>query len=350
MANVFDEETGPQSFSQILQPQGAPAAAPQMPEGGMAEVMSPQGPGIFERGKAWAEANPMPAQMLLHTFMRMAQGGGANLADTIGQGVSHGAQAGLMHLAQGKQEQQQQQETARKQGNVEADRKLQERGVAIREGQFGLEKQQAPVDQAFKQAQTKKINTETGIAEQQAPLQLKAIEAKIMQVQQAIEGDRDGLKTNQLRRQLMGLQIAKQAFEHDLDQTYGAAERDVKLRTSQFGAEAASTTTERALMETEDLKTLTPEARLNRGSKGKAGKTEQEQFIDFATRNADLFTDTDGKFDANGAQEAWQRLRNPNHDAEKAASEKTQIEAALQKVKVGEIVQAPNGKYYRRLK
>jgi len=346
--NPFDEETGPASFTELLNPTQAQAQAPQMPDGaGMAAVLGagdPAQPSMFERGRAWASENPMGAQMLLHTFMRMAQGGGKNLADTVGQGVASGAQAGLFHMAQSKQDKEKSEKQKREDAQKQQEFDLNNRRVNIAEEDLNLRQANAPIDRSFKQAQTKKLENETQQSQNQAPLVIEQMKAKIAATQQEILNSRDAITTNKLRRQLLGLQAAAQAFENDLNKVYAPSERGAKVEGQELQNESrrqANTADQRL---NSDMDTLTPQQRLTMGKGGRQGKTEQEMYADFLARNMDLF---DG--DGTKARQAWEAA---NMTPEKQAAQEQATRAAFEKarssVKVGELYKGPDGKTYRR--
>lgn len=377
---TFDEQTNPQAFSQILQPQAATQQAPQMPAGaddnggGMAAVLHPQN--VFEHGKQWASENPLGAQMLLHTFMRMAQGGGASLVDSIGQGVATGAQAGLLNLAQQKQDAQDQQKIQLDQQNKAADQSIRSRQVGVSEGDLALKKSNAPVEQGYKKALTGKLESETQIAKDQAPLHIAALNAKLLQLDDMIKTSTDARKTAELQRQKTAMEITRDGFKLDLEKRYAGQEREAKIQGQQLDNQGKAITNtvndeylpqERGAKVTgmqldnqgkvlsneagqqalDDSQTMTPEQRLAYSKRGTPVKTDEEQFNTFLTRNIDAF---DG--DAKRARAAWDASR-PDAAAKEqqaAAEEKAGIETALKGAKIGAIVQAPNGKYYRRLK
>lgn len=365
MAQINPQDLDEQSFGQILMPQQAQQPAP-MPEqgGGMAEVLQgeaadPGAPSMFEKGQNFAKQNPMAAQMLLHTFMRMAQGGGRSFGDTLGKGVAAGAAGGLMHLAQGKQDEEKKAAQQRQQEKEKKDWELRERGVAVNEGQLGIQEQEAavragdaPSNRRLKNAQANKYEIEAGQDAQAGPLKLQQIQAQIAAVQQGLVTSRDALKTAQLGRQLTALQLQEKGIKISLDKQYGASERGAAITGAQLQNQGRSLDNMGKEQELADEGTLTPEQRLARTAKGntaaKPAVSEEDKFLAFTQRNADMFVDDKGNFVPAKAREAWTKLRTT---PEQATAQKTNLQeqynAAFAAAKSGATFSF-NGKLYKK--
>lgn len=337
--NPFDEDTNPQAFSQILDPSSGQQQAPDL--GGMAEVLGqsasdPAQPSIFEQGRQWAQGNPMGAQILLHTFMSMAKGGGRNFADTLGQGVAQGAQAGLMFQADQEQKKGKKAKEEQEQKNKQQELDLRGRQVAVGEEDLSLRKEEAPLNRKHKQAATAALEQQTQVQGQLAPLERQQIQARIAQLQQSLAESKDAIQTNSIRRQLIALQVVEQGLTNE-----GKGLENTKERQFQ-----------------DDMSGLTSQERLalRQGSSAKV-KTEDDKILEFANKNLELFSDGAGKVNVPAAREAYYKIvgkQTPEAAAAAQAAakmspaEKLAWDKARGAVPVGKPYRGPDGKLYTR--
>ena len=349
--NLFDEETGPAAFSQILQPQEAQAQpqAPEMP-GGLGAVLmggasDPEQPSLFERGRQFAQENPMAAHVLLNTFMTMARGGHSSFGEALGQGVANGAVAGLTYQAQGKADKEKAEKDAREKEIKDKELNLRERGVNIQEGQFNLQQAEAPVKRRYQTAQAASLEQQTGERAANAGLMTEQLRARIAQIQSEIANTKDLQKSRALQRTLTGLQIAQQQFELDMDKEYKPGEREAALTGKQLNNQGQNIQNQAGQQQLDDEATLSPQERLARTAKGtKAAKTDDEMFNEFFTRNADIFNGDGAK-----ARAAWAAAGNGGKAGASAVLDKThpefkaRLDAARSAVKIGETYRRPDG-------
>lgn len=362
MAQLTDDDLDGQSFGQLLAPQQTPVQGPSASEGGLGQILGAQGaePSMFEKGQQFAQQNPMASQMLLHTFMRMAQGGGRNFADTLGKGVAAGAGAGLMHLAQGKQDKEKADATQRQQQKEQQDFGLRDRAASVNEGQLGIQKREAdlkegdaPGNRRLRNAQASKYENEIGLDNQAAPLKLQQIQAQIAAVQQSMATSRDSLKTAQLGRQLTGLQIQERQVQLELDKTYAPVERGIKVTQGHLANQGAGLQNMGMEQELADNSTLTTEQRIQarRGGTGKTPVSDEDRFLKFVQDNQDFLPlGKDGKsYDPVKTRELFEQLRmTPQMRQQQEAEYNAAMQAARAAVKVGENYRGPDGRMWKR--
>lgn len=272
------------------QAQGAQGAAPQQE--------NPLG-SILQR--------PETKQMLMHTFMAMAQG------HDFGGAVANGARGVLLSKAQQKQDAEKQAELDRQQQQQNFENEVTEKKVGFEgqrvgyEGQrVGLEgKRVAQGDERIRQGDEQieldrvrntHLNKLTGVqvaekqqgmrhAEEIHPALVAQAQTKIAQLQEQIASSRDSRKTAALTRQMNSIKMKylPKQLQQDLDEGF---QRRQKLEAETGTAIAEGNIARQKANVWNNL----PEDELKGAVLGKEkGKTPQEDYRDFLADHGDMF-------------------------------------------------------------
>lgn len=325
----------------------------------------PQQQGGFLGGaKSWLNNNPAMGMMLLGTMMAAARG--HDLGNAVAEGAKFGlnAQVGKGQFETQEAERKRKQELEDKRLGFEEQRAANEgKRLGFEEQRLGLEQQRvtqagktAQSQNEYYGAQTEEIRRKGREAEATAPLNRQRIEKQLAAIDEQIANSRDSRKTSALQRKRLAIQT-------QLDEEFGAMEREADITGKQLGNQGKVLANQkgeaevaRAAIDMADWTRMTGEQRAAAlyGNGGKAPKTPSERLQAFIASAGDNYADlATGELDMPRLLKDFQEIEaygTPQQGAAAAAevaAQQQQIAAARAAVKPGEIYTV-NGKSYRR--
>lgn len=337
--NLFDQAVP--SLGALLAGNGG-EQQPQQPAQAPAQT-----PGLMDGARNWLQSNPAMTSMLLGTMMAAARG------HDFGNSVAEGARFSLTNQAEMEQRRRQDEEKA--QARADKDR------------EFGLKERQVTGQERMQNSQIAENEQQMAERAELRPFNVEKAKKSLAQIDAEIARTTSATKREALLQKKAELEIR-------LEEQFGADERraGIAARRASAGASAAAAEASRAsaaanreratgealdnrmkAADVADWENTLPEERkqLRFGSKGKAPKTEQEQFMDFLAKNGDVYSGPNGdSMDWQKALQDFKAIKTKTDPVANAASIKerqARFDAAKNSVPVGGLFTF-EGKSWRR--